>query len=265
MPNVTRPVRDRPWHRGELTNGRLGTDSRADRRRYLLPIRCDLPTRLATRSRNALVNFTPVTSSGVAKTTLNTDAQGVATLTSWTVGPIDPAHKVSLSRSGATSVSPFARPHNRVPWLSLQYSVNPTTSSTVQMTRGGCRARVLDARDNVVTAATNPVTLANHRGQRDTGRRIRRDDHRRRRRRCRDVSGLSISTAGTGYIDRDCPAVTGGLTPAASTPFIVTSGAPAKLVIVAGDGQTAAGRDRGASGARRCGGVTRGESVPGVA
>jgi len=147
-----------------------------------------------------------------------TDASGIATLTSWTLGDTARTYTVTATATGLSgSPVTFTATGTAGAPAALDFSVQPTDASAGGNIAPPVRVRVLDAKGNLVSTATTSVTLAI--GNNPAGGTLNGTTTQLAAVGVAVFSGLSINIAGTGYT---LIATATGLVPATSAAFNIT-------------------------------------------
>ena len=183
----------------------------------------------------APVTFTPASGSGIAAPAIAiaTNAAGLATLTSWTLGAVSGPQSLVVTSLGVPAVTMTATAQPG-PASTLAFVQQPTGSTGGVTIAPAVTVAVRDAFGNTLTTASNIVTVGIAAGTGAAG---------------AALSGTIVQTAASGIasfanlaVDSSAlayrlVATSPGLTSATSGPFDITVGPVAQVVIVKGNNQ----------------------------
>jgi hypothetical protein len=166
-----------------------------------------------------------------------TDASGIATVGSWTLGTAAGTNTVAATgtppylRSGILG-SPLTFTATALAPTQVAFTVQPSRTMAGSAITPSVQVAIEDQNGNVVTSSSAPVTLALNPGSVALGGTTTVNAVNG----VATFTGLTITKAGTGYT---LVATSGSLTSATSAPFAVTAAAPAAIQVAAGNNQHA--------------------------
>jgi hypothetical protein len=166
-----------------------------------------------------------------------TDASGIATVGSWTLGTAAGTNTVAATgtppylRSGILG-SPLTFTATALAPTQVAFTVQPSLTMAGSAITPSVQVAIEDQNGSVVTSSSAPVTLALSPGSVALGGTTTVNAVNG----VATFTGLTITKAGTGYT---LLATSGSLTSATSTPFAVTAAAPAAIQVAAGNNQHA--------------------------
>jgi alpha-tubulin suppressor-like RCC1 family protein len=168
-----------------------------------------------------------VTVGSITGASATTNAAGIATVGSWTLGVTSGTQTLTATASGLSgspvSITATATPDAAA---SLQITTQPTSSTSGAAINPSVVVKVEDAHGNVVTTASNTVAMAI--GTNPAAGVLSGTVSIAAVAGVATFSSLSLDKAGSGYT---LSATATGLTGATSSPFNVTAGSPARIVI----------------------------------
>ncbi len=162
---------------------------------------------------------------------------GVATFADLSLNKVGTGYTLTAAATGLTGATSagFDIVHNSA--AKLVFDVQPHSTSAGAALSPAVTVRLLDSSDNLVTAATNAVTLAL--GTNPGGGTLSGTTTSNAVGGVATFADLAVDKAATGYT---LTAAAGGLTGATSTAFDITAGAAARLVFAVGPSNTSAGQ-----------------------